>query len=233
MRRLAIVWLLFSVGWVAASSAAYAEKRLALVIAVQGYESLPKLENTIADAELIAAKLGSAGFEVEVEKDVSKVELQTGIRRFGHKIEAAGTDVVGLIYYAGHGVQDEKQINYVVGVDAQLKSDIDLPIEALSIDTILRTLEQAKPKLLFAIFDACRDDPMPSSPSRGVRRGPLRKLICRQAYSSVTRQSRVEWQRMALPAGTALTPQRWPKNSTHAALKSSGRSSWSAAKSWT
>jgi len=171
MRRLVVFSFFIWIWWLATPPAAFAETRLALVIAVQGYQYLPKLQNTIADADLIAAKLRSAGFDVEIEKDVSKTELPNGIRNFGHKIEAAGPDVVALVYYAGHGVQDEKQVNYVVAADAQLKSDIDLPIEALPIDTIRRTLEEAKPKLLFEIFDACRDDPMPSSPSRGMRRG--------------------------------------------------------------
>lgn len=120
---------------------------------------------------MIAGKLQSAGFDVEVEKDVSKSQFQRNIRQFARKIQAAGADVVALVYYAGHGVQDEKQVNYAVGVDAELNSDIDLPIEAVPFDDILHTLEEAKPKLLVAIFDACRNNPLPSSPTRGSRRG--------------------------------------------------------------
>jgi len=171
MRRLAVVWLFISIGWFAAASTACAEKRLALVLAAQDYKNLPKLANTLADADLIAAKLQKAGFDVEVEKDVSRVQLQRGVRQFGHKIETAGPDAVALVYYAGHGVQDEKQVNYAVGVDAELSSDIDLPIEAMPFDDILRTLGAAKPKLLVAIFDACRNNPLPSSPTRGGPRG--------------------------------------------------------------
>jgi Caspase domain/Outer membrane lipoprotein/PAN domain len=171
MRKLAFVWLFFLIGLGAINSAAHAEKRLALVVAVQDYKNLPKLANTLADADLIAGKLQSAGFAVEVEKDVSKTELQRDIRQFGHKIETAGPDTVALVYYAGHGVQDEKQVNYVIGVDAELNSEIDLPLEAVPFDDILRTLGAAKPKLLVAIFDACRDSPLPSSPTRGAHRG--------------------------------------------------------------
>jgi Caspase domain/PAN domain/Outer membrane lipoprotein len=171
MRNLIFISLFFSAGWMAVSSTAHAEKRLALVVGVQSYQNLPKLANTLADADMIAGKLQSAGFDVEVEKDVSKSQFQRNIRQFARKIQAAGADVVALVYYAGHGVQDERQVNYAVGVDAELNSDIDLPIEAVPFDDILHTLEEAKPKLLVAIFDACRNNPLPSSPTRGSRRG--------------------------------------------------------------
>jgi uncharacterized caspase-like protein len=233
MRRRIFISLLFSLGWIAAISAAQAEKRLALVVGVQGYQNLPKLPNTVADADLIAGKLQSAGFDVEVEKDVSKTQIQRNIRQFARKIQAAGPDAVALIYYAGHGVQDEKQINYVVGVDAELNSDIDLPIEAVPFDEILHTLEEAKPKLLVAIFDACRDNPLPSSPTRGARRGlapetelPSGLLI---GYSTKPGQAADDG-----PAGGhSPYAQALAEELDASGVRSNGRSSSSVARSWT
>ncbi len=156
---------------IAASSPASAQKRLALVIGVQNYQHLPQLRNTLADAESVAKSLQEAGFELDVARDVSQTDLSRAIRDFARKVEAAGPDTVALFYYAGHGVQNAKQDNFLIGVDADLRSEVDLPIETLPIKTLLHTLEEARPKILFAIFDACRDSPLPATARGGATRG--------------------------------------------------------------
>ena len=113
--------------------AAFAEKRLALVIGVKAYKSLPVLANTIADAELIAEKLRAADFDVGIVRDPNNAALQEAARSFARKIEDAGRDTVALLYYAGHGVQNKKQVNYIIGADADLKADTDLSRRHLGI----------------------------------------------------------------------------------------------------
>ena len=152
-------------------SGAVAEKRLALVIGNAAYQRIPKLANTLADARLIIGKLEAVGFQVDPVMDATKATLNRAVRDFARKIEQEGPETVALIYYAGHGVQDSRQANYLLAVDSDARSQIDLPIEAIPLDNILKTIEQANPRITIAIVDACRDDPLPQSASRGGMRG--------------------------------------------------------------
>jgi uncharacterized caspase-like protein len=147
------------------------ENRIALVIGVSKYQHFEQLKNTVSDANLLAEKLRSVGFQVDLRADVSKDGLNQALREFGRRIEAGGPDTVALFYYAGHGVQDDKQVNYLIPASADLKSVVDLPVEALPLDTILRMMEEAHPRVAFAIVDACRDNPLPASSRRGAKRG--------------------------------------------------------------
>lgn len=146
-------------------------RRLALVVGIGAYQHLPRLGNTIGDARLIADKLRGTGFDVDLETDLSKAQLVQAVRDFGRRIEAAGPDTIAALYYAGHGLQDDKQNNFLVGADADLRSQVDLPLEALSLEAALQTLEAGRPALTFVILDACRDNPLPASDRRGGKRG--------------------------------------------------------------
>jgi uncharacterized caspase-like protein len=167
---LAVFWVyLFWIGTVVPGVAK--ETRIALVIGISRYEHVEKLKNTVSDARLLTEKLQSVGFEVALETDLSKDRFAQALRDFGRRIEAAGSDTVALFFYAGHGVQDDNRINYLVPADADIESLVDLPVEALPLDIALRTMEGARPRVAFAIVDACRDSPLPRSARRSARRG--------------------------------------------------------------
>ncbi|MCW6506599.1 caspase family protein [Lichenifustis flavocetrariae] len=144
--------------------------RVALVVGIGAYQHLPALPNTVGDARLIADKLRATGFDVDLETDLTKDQLTHVVRDFAHKVEAAGPDAVSAFYYAGHGIQDDKQANFLIGVDAEVKSQVDLPFEALPLDRTLETFEAAHPAVTLVMLDACRDNPLPAT-SRGVKRG--------------------------------------------------------------
>jgi len=151
---------------------AAAERRLALVIGVQSYQFLPPLRNTVSDAELIGERLRAVGFEVDpILKDPSKDELSRAVRDFARKIEQAGEDAKALVFYSGHGVQDDSHVNYLLAKDADVRSQVDLVTEGFSLDLLLKTLEKARPRIAFAILDACRDNPLPATATRGSARG--------------------------------------------------------------
>jgi uncharacterized caspase-like protein len=63
-----------------------------------------------------------------------------------------------LFYYAGHGIA-VNGTNYLLPVDADLKSEADVKLgAAINVDTTLeQTMQDAKVKLVF--LDACRDNP--------------------------------------------------------------------------
>ena len=97
--------------------------------------------------------------------------MRRALRDFYDK--AASADIA-VVYYAGHGIEVDGT-NYMIPVDAVLKRDRDVDDEAVSLDRILETVEQAK-QLRLIILDACRDNPFAKTM---IRTGAARALTTR------------------------------------------------------
>ncbi|WP_233383614.1 caspase family protein [Methylobacterium sp. C25] len=146
------------------ASTAQAETRVALVIGNSGYRAVPALPNPRRDAGRIAASLRSAGFQsVTVVDDGSRADLIAALNRFSDAAERADW---AIVYYAGHGIEIGGA-NYLIPVDARLKSDRDITDEAIPLDRVLQAIESAH-KLRVVILDACRDNPFASSMRRTI-----------------------------------------------------------------
>src|SRR5580765_6721118 len=161
---LALVAFAVAIG---AAGAQTPEKRVALVIGNDAYQTLPRLGNATADARDIGRALEAAGFETTVNKDVKRRELYQLIDGFAARI-AGSPDTVGLFYYAGHGIQTNGK-NYLVPVDAALTSEADLEAEAVDAGKVLRAMDEARNRINIVILDACRDNPLPKG--RSLARG--------------------------------------------------------------
>ena len=140
-------------------------RRFALVIGNANYNSLPKLQNTINDARAISQALRSSGFRVSTHENLDLAGMQNAIRSFGEQL---GKNDVGLVFYAGHGVQ-VKGKNYLVPVRENIKKSFEVPANALDVDLLLATLESVKNDLNIVVLDACRS-PFPGE-SRGAAQG--------------------------------------------------------------
>lgn len=166
--RLALAVLVFLI---AAPSAALAEMRIALVMGNSAYKTAP-LANPKNDAALMASTLSDIGFEVIHETDLTQRGMKAAIVDFGERLERAGKDAVGLVFYAGHGIQSSGR-NYLIPVDATLEKESYLDIEAVPADWILGQMAQARNALNFLILDACRNNPFARS-FRSAERGLAR-----------------------------------------------------------
>ncbi len=156
--RAAVVLSLFFL-----SSYAWAEKRVALVIGNSAYQHAPQLTNPQNDASDMASKLTGLGFVVVTGHDLDLAGMRRSIREFVGKVEGAD---VALFFYAGHGLQ-VNGANYMIPVDAQLRSNNDLDFEALPIELVLSAMERnAKVNLVF--LDACRDNPLAVTLARSL-----------------------------------------------------------------
>lgn len=140
------------------------ENRVALVVGISAYPA-SALENPLHDATAIYAALKRLGFETEIALDSTKVQLDAALRRFGNRAEKAE---VAALFYAGHGIQ-VNGTNYLVPIDAKPQSERDLKRDMIRLDDIIEDMGQARIKLVF--FDACRDNPLARSFSRGAARG--------------------------------------------------------------
>ncbi|MBU1169103.1 MAG: caspase family protein [Proteobacteria bacterium] len=133
-------------------------QRLALVLGNANYTSSP-LKNPVNDANIMAETLGRFGFDVIKGCDLSRNDMKRKVDEFGDRLKKGG---IGLFYYAGHGMQ-VKGRNYLIPVDAQIKSEQDVEYEALDTGRVLAKMDAAKNSLNIVILDACRDNPFARS----------------------------------------------------------------------
>ena len=160
---LSLVTVLFS------ADAALADKRVAFVVGNGDYKNVVPLPNPPIDAKAMAKALRNVGFEVVEGSNLTRDTMTDKLLDFGRK--AQGADVA-LFFYAGHGIA-VNGINYLLPVDANLKSEMDVKLgAAINVETTLeQTMGDAKVKLVF--LDACRDNPFAASirsasPTRSV-----------------------------------------------------------------
>jgi phosphate transport system substrate-binding protein len=158
MLRAALVLLCLCVG-----SAAHAAKRVALVIGNSAYQHAGELANTRNDASDMAAVLRTQGFQVIDGFDLDKSALERKIRDFAAALVGAE---VGVFFYAGHGMQ-VSGTNYLVPIDAGLRTASALDFEMVRLDLVQRTMErEAATNILF--LDACRDNPLAPNLARAM-----------------------------------------------------------------
>jgi tetratricopeptide (TPR) repeat protein len=130
-------------------------RRVALVIGNSAYENVPALANPTKDATVVATALRNIGFTtVTLATDASHEKIIAALRAFAEQADKADWAVV---YYAGHGMEMNGQ-NYLIPVDAVLKTDRDVQFEAIPLEQVMGAIDGAK-KLKLVILDACRDNP--------------------------------------------------------------------------
>ena len=139
-------------------------KRVALVIGNSNYAYGNKLINTVNDAKAMAAALQTIGFEVISIIDGEYEKIKNAVFAFGDRI----SDVdVSLFYYAGHGLEVDG-VNYLIPVDANIQSALDVKQKAVALTGVLRTMEFTNDEgLNMIILDACRNNPFPTGKRGG------------------------------------------------------------------
>lgn len=133
---------------------ALATDRVALVIGQATYRHIATLDNTTKDADLIARTLTDIGFEVTQVTDAGYQDLREALDRFAFRSETAD---LALVYYAGHGVEVQG-INYLIPVDADVKSYADVQRQSVSLNDLLAAVDRAR-VMRIVILDSCRDNP--------------------------------------------------------------------------
>jgi hypothetical protein len=150
-------WILASAlaAFLVSGNPAFADKRVAFVVGNGAYKNVPQLPNPATDAKSMAAVLRNVGFDVVEGTNLTRDKMTEKLLEFGKRAEGAD---VALFFYAGHGIA-VNGTNYLLPVDADLKSEMDVKLgAAINIDlTLEQTMADAKVKLVF--LDACRDNP--------------------------------------------------------------------------
>jgi len=150
-------------------------RKVALLIGNSAYQKVGALQNPKNDVQLLAATLKSASFQsVVVKMDLTQQQTLQALGDFAAVADGADW---ALLYYSGHGIEFGGT-NYLVPVDANLKTDRDVDLEAVDVGKVISAIEGAK-QLRLVILDACRDNPFASQmrrtvASRSVGRGLAR-----------------------------------------------------------
>ena len=165
MRKYILLILCFFLG----SGLAFSQSKrgIALVIGNSAYAEGP-LKNPVNDAKDISAKFRSLGFDVISVIDANQEDMGNSIDDFGAK---ASKYDVAIFYYSGHGIQYNGE-NYLIPVNARLRSEVDIRYSCENLNRVLAKLEESNCKLKILMLDACRNNPFERSWTRaGSSRG--------------------------------------------------------------
>lgn len=132
-----------------------AETRVALVIGNGAYPKAP-LANPTNDAKAVGMALRDMGFGVIEIHDASKDQMKTAIAQVARALK--GRNGVGMLYFAGHGLQVDWH-NYLVPVDARIQSADDVRAQTVDIQVVIDAFRLAGNRLSIVVLDACRDNP--------------------------------------------------------------------------
>jgi len=146
------------------ASVADAQRRVALVIGNSTYRHVPTLVNPANDAADVTAALERLEFSVTRVTDGSFDGTRRSLIEFGSKARQAE---VAVVFYAGHGIEVAGE-NWLIPIDAELKTDIDVEHEAITLKSIM-TLVSSASKLGLVVLDACRNNPFAPAMQRTLR----------------------------------------------------------------
>jgi hypothetical protein len=137
----------------------------ALVIGNGAYAGSARLKNPVNDAKIVTAKFREFGFSVTQLLDTDRKRMVQGLASFSKA--ASGADIA-ILFYAGHGVQ-LFGTNYLLPTDVDINDVAQASLQSISLNMILEQYLPGKTRLVF--LDACRDNPLNRSNTRGVSRG--------------------------------------------------------------
>ena len=130
------------------------EDRVVLTIGNSAYANVPNLPNPARDSETVATAFKDIGFTTFGLANQSRAQTLDALTRFGRRANDADW---GVFFYSGHAIA-VRGVNYIIPVDAKIETDRDLDTEAISLETVLQSLDSAR-KIKIAILDACRNNP--------------------------------------------------------------------------
>ena len=133
---------------------------LALVIGNGEYQGLAKLTNATRDAELVSSTLQEIGVDsVVTHFDLSRASMSQAVDGFLRSMKKFD---VGVIYYAGHGMQDEYRENYLIPIDYGAGNVGDLFSFAYPLGRMVQGCSRLEGKTFVLFLDACRNNPFQS-----------------------------------------------------------------------
>jgi TPR repeat protein len=122
----------------------------ALVIGINNYQNLPKLDTPVSDAKSVKQVLEDRyGFQVRLLTDPSRYQILSALAEYRSKLHE--NDSL-LVYYAGHGQYDAQALKaYWLPVDAERDDDANWIIA----DQITSSVRVLQARHVLVIADSC------------------------------------------------------------------------------
>ena len=141
----------------------------ALVIGINAYKNLPKLETAVNDASAVADLLRQKyGFEVTLLLNPGRSEVIRALDKL--RGELTESDNL-LIYYAGHGVLDvEADTGFWMSVDAEESTQADW----ISVATVTSTVRAMSARHVMVVSDSCYSGRLTRGLSVSIKTGSER-----------------------------------------------------------
>ena len=133
-------------------------ERMALLIANAEYHLQP-LANPLNDVEAIDKVLKNLDFETTVVRNAGKAAIEAAVTEFGRRAARQAAQGISFLFYSGHGLQHHGR-NYLIPVDAKIKSEDEIPEAAVPLDTILAKVANGRDtdqRATVIVLDACRN----------------------------------------------------------------------------
>jgi uncharacterized caspase-like protein len=143
-------------------------RRMALLVGNADYYFAP-LKNPLNDANDLGDSLAAIGFETTVLENPGFEQFRTAIRSFYDEV-SEDPNTLSVFYYAGHAVQ-MNNVNYLIAVDSKIVDQQTLIDGSISINHLLRDMQQTRNQQNLIILDACRDNPFKAIDADDESRG--------------------------------------------------------------
>ena len=140
--------------FLALAAPARAQDKVALIVGNGTYQNVPVLPNPPHDAADVAAAFARLGFSVQVVTNASYEDMRRALLKFSGQARNAQ---MAVVFFAGHGMEMDGD-NWLIPVDAELKTDLDVDQEAISLHSVMLMVSVAS-KLGLVVLDACRNNP--------------------------------------------------------------------------
>jgi hypothetical protein len=165
----------------------------ALVIGINDYSHIPKLQTAIADAEAVGRILAERyGFEVQVLRDPNRYQILSALNQLRARLTE--NDNL-LIYYAGHGELDQaNQRGHWLPVDAEADSDANW-ISNVALTDILNTMSARQ---VIVIADSCYSGALTRSALTQIEAGRTQAEQIAWLKTMASKRSRVAFTSGAL-----------------------------------
>lgn len=160
---------ILAIALLAAASAPSAEaaKRMALVIGINAYKSLPKLEKAVGDARAMSGALEGLGFNVTQVINANRRELNIEIARFAARLSH---DDLAFVHFSGHGVEIDGE-NFLLAADVPKPENgrkDAVKYEGIGLRRLIGQIASTGVRTRILVLDACRDNPFEQVGARSI-----------------------------------------------------------------
>ncbi|MEM9443242.1 MAG: caspase family protein, partial [Pseudomonadota bacterium] len=138
------------------------------------------IDQAASDMAMMADTLRSLDFDVDAVNNLGQSAMQGHIEAFAERIDQAGDDTIGLLFYVGHGFQLDGS-NYLLPVDAEIAELGDVETAAINLDLTLAEIAFATNDHKLVILDVPDQSSVPdhigARPGFAVLDAPVGTLV--------------------------------------------------------